>query len=102
MNIHFPQTERKSHLVSQLLVAVIAFILLIVALRVSHGVEIKFSVPSISIQAVQPANSDVPVAIPVPLPPAEQPQAIVTPEAAGNATSILVPQAIPAPAPSVP
>lgn len=102
MNIHFPQTERKSHLVSQLLVAVVAFTLLMVALRVSRGVEIHFSVPSISIQAVQPANSAVPVAVPAPLPPAAQPQAIVTPEAAGNATSIFVPQAIPAPAPFVP
>lgn len=102
MNIHFPQTERKSHLVSQLLVAVVAFTLLMVALRVSRGVEIHFSIPSISIQAVQPVNSDLPIAVPAPLPPAEQPQAIVTPEAAGNATSILVPQAIPAPAPSVP
>lgn len=102
MNIHFPQTEKKSHLVSQLLVAVVAFTLLMMALRLNRGGEIHFSVPSISIQAVQPANSDVPVAIPVPLPPAEQPPAIVTPEAAGNAMSIFVPQAIPAPAPFVP
>lgn len=102
MNIHFPQTERKSHLVSQLLVAVVAFTLLMVALHLSRGVEIHFSVPSISIQAVQPANSDLPVAVPAPLPPAEATTANSTPEPDGNATSILVPQAIPAPAPSVP
>ena len=102
MNIHFPQVQRKSQVNSYLLAAFATFTMLMLVLSLSRQVEIHLSVPSVSIQAVQPANSDVPVAIPAPLPPVEQTQAIVTPEPTGNATSILVPQAIPAPAPSVP
>lgn len=102
MNIHFPQTARKSHLVSQLLVAVVAFTLLILALHVSRGVEIHFSVPSISIQAVQPANNEVPVAIPAPLAPANATLAVSTPAPAGSIQTTLAPQPIPVPASSVP
>ncbi len=102
MNIHFTQTERKSHLVSQLLEAVVTFILLTMALTVSRGVEIHFPAPSISVQTVQPANSTMPVAVPAPLPPAAATQAIATPEPTENAMSIGIPQAIPAPAPFVP
>lgn len=102
MNIHFQPVEKKSLLSSYLLVAFATFTVLMLALSMSRQVEVYFSVPAISIQAVQPVNSDLPVAIPAPLPPAETTTANSTPEPDGNAMSIAIPQAIPAPAPSVP
>lgn len=102
MNIHYPQVERKSQLSSYLLAAFAILMGLMFVLNLGRHFEIHWSVPSISIQTAQTGNSDMPVAIPAPLPPAEQAQSIVTPEPDGNATSILAPQAIPAPAPSVP
>lgn len=102
MNIHYPQVERKSQLSSHMLTAFAICMAMMLVLSLVRHVEIHWPVPSISVQTVQPGNSDLPVAIPAPPPPAEQAQIIVTPEPGGNAASILAPQAIPAPAPSVP
>lgn len=101
MNIHFSQVEKKSQLSSYLLVAFATFTVLMLVLSMSRQVEIHFSVPAILIQAVQPVNSDLPVAVPAPMPPAEATQVIVTPAPTGNANTSLA-QAIPAPMPSVP
>lgn len=102
MNIHFQPVEKKSQLSSYLLVAFAIFTVLMLVLSMSRQVEIHFSVPSISIQAVQPVKSDQPVAVPAPLPPAEATTANSTPAPTGNANTSLAPQAVPAPAPSVP
>ena len=102
MNIHFQPVEKKSQLSSYLLAAFATFTVLLLVLNMSRQVEVHFSVPSISIQAVQPVNRDLPVAVPAPLPPAEATTANSTPEPDGNAMSMVIPQAIPAPAPSVP
>ena len=102
MNIHYPQVERRSQLSSYLLAAFAILMGLMFVMSLVRHVEIHWSVPSASIQTAQIENSDMPVVIPAPLPPAEQAQSIATPEPDMNAPSILMPQAIPAPAPSVP
>lgn len=102
MNIHFQPVEKKSQLASYLLVAFATFTALMLVLSMSRQVEVRFSVPSISIQAIQPVNSDLPIAIPAPLPPAEATNASSTPEPVGNASLHPVPQVIRAPMPSVP
>lgn len=101
MNIHFQPVEKKSQLASYLLVAFATFTALMLVLSMSRQVEVRFSVPSISIQAVQPVNSNMPVAIPTPPPSAEATNAISTPEP-GNTSFNPVPQVIRAPMPSVP
>jgi len=102
MNIHFPQVERRSQLSSHLLAAFAILVTLMFVLSLVRQLEFRWSVLSASIQTAQIEHSDIPVAIPAPLPPAEQIQAIVTLEPDGNTKSIFVPRAIPAPAPSVP
>ena len=102
MNIHFPQVERRSQLFSYLLAAFATFTMLMLALGLSSQAEIHLSIPSVSMQATGPVNSDVPVAIPAPLPPMERAEAMDTLELTGNSLSIPVPQTIPAPVPSVP
>jgi hypothetical protein len=102
MNIHYPQVERKSQLSSYLLAAFAIFTVLMFALSLSRHAGLHWAVPTVTVQAAQAENSDLPVAIPAPPPPAEVTQPIVTPEPAGNTPSILVPQVIPVPAPSVP
>lgn len=102
MNIHFQQVERKSPVVSYLLAAFAIFTVLMFVLSLSRHAELHWSVPSVTVQAAQTKHGDLPVAIPAPLPPAEQAQAIATPEAASSPESSVVPQAIAAPVPSVP
>ena len=102
MNIHYSQVERRSPLSSYLLAACAVFTVLMLALSLSRDAGLHWSVPSISVQAAQTEDSGLPVAIPAPLPPAGQAQAVTTPEPAGSAPSVLIPQAIPAPLPSVP
>jgi hypothetical protein len=102
MNIHFPQVERRSQLSSHILAAFAILVALMFVLSLVRHVEFHWSIPSVSVQTAQIENSDMPVAIPAPLPPVGQTQVIVTPEPAWKTTSVLVPQAIPAPAPSVP
>lgn len=102
MNIHFPQVERKSQLSSYLLAAFTVFTLLMLSLSFIRMAELRLSVPSVDIYQAQTEKTNMPVAIPAPMPPVEQVQSVVKPEAAGNTPLILVPQFVPAPAPSVP
>ena len=102
MNIHFMQVERKSQVLSYLLAAFAVFTTSMLALSLGRHAEIHWSAPATSSQAIQIVDQHLPVAVPAPLPPAGQAQAVLTPEPAGAAPAILVPQGIPAPAPSVP
>jgi hypothetical protein len=102
MNIHFPQVQRKSQLISYLLAIFTTFTMLMLTLSLSHQAEIRISIPPVSIQAAQFADNDAPAAIRASLPPTETTQAISTPEPVGNVSLPPVPQAIHAPAPSVP
>ena len=102
MNIHFSQVERKSQVFSYLLAAFAVFTVSMLALSLSRHTVIHWPAPSTSSQAIQTVDNHLPIAVPAPLPPAEQAQPVPTPEPAGTAPAILVPQAIHAPAPSVP
>jgi hypothetical protein len=102
MNIHFPQVARRSQLSSHIVSAIAILTVLLFVLSLFRHVEFHWPVPSISIQAAQLRNSDMPVAFPAPLPPTEAAQAISTPEPVKDTQPILVPQAVPAPVPSVP
>lgn len=102
MNIQFPLIDRRSHLSSHILTAfAICMALMLVLILVRH-VEIRWSIPYVSVQTALIEHDDMLIAIPGPLPPAEATQAISTPKPDGNAKAILIPQAIPAPAPFVP
>ncbi len=102
MNIHFQQVEKKSQVFSYILVVFAVFTVLMLTLSISRHAELRLSSSSVSLQTVHPENTNAPVAIPAPLPPAEQAQTIITPEPFGNSQAVLVPQAIAAPMPSVP
>lgn len=102
MNIHFVQVEKKSQLFSHLLMAFAIFTVLMLILSFSRQIELQPSVPSVSMQTVQMATNDAPVAVPAPLPPVTQTQAIATSEPAEGRSAVLAPQVIPAPLPSVP
>ncbi len=102
MNIPFPQVERKSHLISYLLAAFAVFTILMLSLSFIRMAELRLPVRSVDIYQAQTEKADIPVAIPAPIPPVEQIHSIVTPGPAGNTKSILVPQSVPAPTPSVP
>ena len=102
MNIHFSQVERKSQVVSYLLAAFAVFTAFMLTLSLIRDAEFHWFVPSTAVQAVQTIGNDLPIAIPAPLPPAEEAPAIATPEPVGSSPSILVPQVIAAPMPSVP
>lgn len=102
MNTHFPQVERKSQLITHLLVILTTFTMLMLTLGLSRQLEIRLSISSVSIQVAQPANNDALVAIRSSLPPIETPQSISTPEPVGSASLHPVPQVIRAPMPSVP
>lgn len=102
MNIHFQQVEKKSQVFSYILAAFAVFTIVMLALSFSRQANLRLPIPSVSLQAVHSENTHMPVAIPAPLPPAEQTQTIATPELFGNSQAVLVPQAIAAPMPSVP
>lgn len=102
MNIPFPQVERKSALFSYLLAAFAVFTLLMSSLSIIRMAELRLPVPVIDIHQAQTEKANLPVAIRAPIPPVEQVQLTVTPGPAGNTKSILVPQIVPVPAPSVP
>jgi hypothetical protein len=102
MNIHFQQVEKKSQVFSYVLAAFAVFTVVMLTLSFSRQVELRLSMPSTSMQADHSGNTDVPVAVPAPLPPVEQAQITVTPEPFGNSQAVLAPQAIAAPMPSVP
>ena len=102
MNIHFMQVERKSQLPSCLLAAFGIFTALILTLSLGRYAGIHWSAPATSSQAIQIVDQHLPVAVPAPLPPAGQAQAVLTSESAGAVPAILVSQVIPAPAPFMP
>lgn len=102
MNIQFPQVDRRSQLSSHILTAFAICMAAMLVLSLVRHIEIRWSIPYVSAQTAQIEHNNMVIAIPAPLPPAEATQAISTPKPDGNAMSILIPQAIPAPAPSVP
>ena len=102
MNIHFVQVARKSQLASHLLAALAIFTALMFALSLSRHAELHWSIPSTARQVTQSVDSDLPIPVPAPLPPAEQAQTIATPGLAAETPSILVPQVIAVPMPSMP
>lgn len=102
MNIHFQQVERKSQVFSYMLAGIALFTMLMLALSFIRMAELRLSVPSVSSPTTQTEKTNIPAAIAAPMPPNEQVPSVATPEPAGNTQSILVPQIVPAPAPSVP
>jgi hypothetical protein len=86
-------------LFSYLLAAFAICTALMLILSFSNFFESRWSMPSASSQVVHAQSSTIPVAIPAPLPPAEQLQVSTTalPESANP-----VPQTVPVPVPSVP
>lgn len=101
MNIHFSQVERKTPFASYLLAAFAVFTMVMLVLSFSRHAELHWSVPSTSGQLIHTVDDNLPLAVPAPLPPAEQALTSLTPEPAGAAPAMSVPQAVPAPAPSV-
>ena len=102
MNIHFAQVERKVQLSSYLLAAFAIFTALMLALSLSRHADLHWSVPSTARQVTGSVDSDLPVPVPAPLPPADVTQSTVTPEPPGDSQSILMPQVIAVPMPSMP
>lgn len=102
MNIHYSQVEKKSQAASYLLAALAIATALMMTLSLNRHAEIHWSAAATSGQVDQTVDSHLPVAIPAPLPPAEQVQVIGAPELVADTQPISVPQVIPAPAPSVP
>jgi hypothetical protein len=100
MNIHFQQDEKRSQVFFYMLVALAVFTVSLLILNIGWHSEFRLSVPSSSPQEALMENSSLPVAVPAPLPPAEQLQGTVTP--APSATPGPLPQAIAAPVPDLP
>ena len=99
MNTYFLQVEKRSQLSSYLLAAFAICTLIMLILSFNQSLENRWSMPSASSQVVH-SESSVPVAIPAPLPPAEQIQMSNTSLPSGGANP--VPQVVPIPVPSVP
>ena len=100
MNIYFQQVEKRSQLSSYLLAAFAICTLLLLVLSFSRFFEQRWSGSSTSAQVVHAESNNVPVAIPAPLPPAEQIQISTTLLSSGSANP--VPQVVAIPVPSVP
>ena len=101
MNIHFSQVERKTPFASYLLAAFAIFTTLMLTLSFSRHAELHWSAHSKAGQVIHTVDNNLAVAVPAPLAPVGQVQASLTFEPAGAAPAMLVPQAIPAPVPSV-
>ena len=102
MNIYFSQVVGKTPFASYLLAAFGVFTALMLTLSLSRHADLHWSVPSPSVQGIHAVENNVPAAVPAPLPPAGPSQPVATSEPAGAGMVILAPQAVPAPAPSVP
>lgn len=101
MNIHFQQVEKKSQVFLYMLVVVVVFTVCMVISNTSQTVNLRLPIHSASsMQAAYGKISNIPVAIPVPVPPAEQVQ--MTLAAVPSSTPSPVPQAVPVPVPSLP
>lgn len=100
MNIYFSQVERRSQLFSGLLATFAIYTVVMLILSFNHYFEHRSPMlSSTSSQVVQTEGNHVPVAIPAPLPPAEQIQISITQMADGGEKP--VPQVVPIPVPSV-
>jgi hypothetical protein len=102
MNIPFHQVDRKSLFFSHLWAACALLTLLTLSLSMIRIAELRPSFLSGKLPLAQIEKIDRPVAVPVPAPPEETIQPIITPAEIGTPKSILVPQIDPVPAPSVP
>lgn len=100
MNIHFQQAETKSKGFSYILAALSVCTVMLMILNISRQTELHLSTPSSTKQGVYMESSGMPVAIPAPLPPVEQLQAIATPTP--SSTPSPLPQAVPVPVPDLP
>lgn len=99
MHIHFQQAEKKSQVFSYMLIAVVVFTISMLILNASRTVDLHLSIPSLSSeQPVYGEISNMPVAIPAPLPPAEQVQVTAIP----SSTPSPLPQAVPVHVPDLP
>ena len=101
MNIHFSQVERRSQLFSYLLAALaIGTVMMLILSFHQYFGHRGTMLSSTSSQVVHTEISNTPVAIPAPLPPAEQIHLSITsmPDDGENP----VPQVVPIPVPSVP
>jgi hypothetical protein len=94
MNIHFQPVGKRSQIFSYILVASAVFMISMLTLSFSRHAELHLFIPSISMQAIHSDNTNVPVAIPAPLPPAEHAHAMVTPEPFANSQAALMTQAV--------
>ena len=101
MNIRYSQIEKKSQAASYLLAVLAVATALMMTLSLSRQAEMHWSAAT-SGQADQIVDSHLPVAISAPMTPSEKAQIIATPESTGNTSSILAPQIIAVPVPSVP
>jgi len=99
MNIYFPQVEKRSQVFAHVLAAFAISVALMLALSFNQYFAHRWSISSASSEIVSAEMSNVPVAIPAPLPPAEQIQVSMM-VLSGSADP--VPQAVPVPVPSVP
>ena len=99
MNIHFSQVENRSQLSSYLLAAFAISVVLMLALSFNQYFAHHWSLSSASSDVVSAESATTPVAIPAPLPPAEQIQVSMQPS---PASANPVPQVVPVPVPSVP
>lgn len=102
MNIHYPQVESRGPLPSHRLAALAILLVLVVALSLSRQAIFYGPAHSVSLGVVQAENRESPIAIPAPLPPVARGQANASSDPAREVQSSLVPQALPAPRPSVP
>lgn len=100
MNIYFEQVEKKSQVFSYLLITVAVFTLSMLTLNASWHTEFHRSMPSSAVQRVYTVDSNIPMAISVPLPPQEHVQMTTMP--VPSTTPAPLPQAVPAPTPDVP
>lgn len=99
MNIYFPQVEKRAHLFSYLLAVFAICTALMLMLSFTNYFAHRWSMSSVSSEVVSTESAGMPVAIPAPLPPAEQIQVSMT---TSPANTNPVPQAVPVPMPSVP
>jgi len=99
MNIYVSQVEKRSQLFSYLLAAFAMCTALILILSFSQYLSHRWSMAAAYSEVVSTESVNIPVAIPAPLPPAEQIQISMT---ALPVSANPVPQALPVPVPSVP
>lgn len=103
MHIPFSQIERKPPLFSYLLVACGVLTLLTLSSGMIRIREFRLPTPSVNLSHAQTERANLPVAIPVPVPPGgTDPSIINEVEEVANATTIPVPLANPVPVLPVP